>query len=287
MDGRGPWDLEGSIREHQNLMAWYGKRNIPVEGNEAHHWGMRNASDVVFVTSAYLAAYNARSYGVQNHIVQLMFNCPPGTSAAMDIAKMLAVKELISELETFDFRIWWQTRTGLLSYPLDLEQARAHLATSVYLQMALRPNIIHVVGYTEADHASTADEVIKSCLMARKAIESGLYDQIDFVSGQNVQERVDELVDETKVLIRAIQNLGEKGVTNPLSDAAVLSNAVSSGLLDAPQLANNPFARGESFTMIDNRGANISIDHQTGLPIYEGRQGSHDLRSVIRRFNGK
>ena len=24
MDGRGPWDLEGSIREHQQVMAWYG-----------------------------------------------------------------------------------------------------------------------------------------------------------------------------------------------------------------------------------------------------------------------
>src|SRR4030042_451739 len=24
MDGRGPWDLEGSTREHQSVMAWYG-----------------------------------------------------------------------------------------------------------------------------------------------------------------------------------------------------------------------------------------------------------------------
>jgi hypothetical protein len=48
MDGRGPWDLEGSIREHQAVMAWYGKHNIPVELNEPHHWGMRDAPDVVF-----------------------------------------------------------------------------------------------------------------------------------------------------------------------------------------------------------------------------------------------
>lgn len=31
MDGRGPWDLEGSIREHQSVMAWYGERDVPVE----------------------------------------------------------------------------------------------------------------------------------------------------------------------------------------------------------------------------------------------------------------
>jgi hypothetical protein len=42
MDGRGPWDLEGSIREHQKVMTWYGERNIPVELNEPHHWGSEN-----------------------------------------------------------------------------------------------------------------------------------------------------------------------------------------------------------------------------------------------------
>jgi methylmalonyl-CoA mutase cobalamin-binding subunit len=46
MDGRGPWDLEGSIREHQQVMQWYGENNIPVELNEPHHWGMRDSSDV-------------------------------------------------------------------------------------------------------------------------------------------------------------------------------------------------------------------------------------------------
>ena len=65
MDGRGPWDLEGSIREHQKVMEWYGARDIPVELNEPHHWGMRDAPDVIFVVSAYLAAYNARAFGVR------------------------------------------------------------------------------------------------------------------------------------------------------------------------------------------------------------------------------
>jgi hypothetical protein len=46
MDGRGPWDLEGSIREHQSVMKWYGEHGIPVELNEPHHWGMRDSSDV-------------------------------------------------------------------------------------------------------------------------------------------------------------------------------------------------------------------------------------------------
>ncbi|NMC54466.1 MAG: cobalamin B12-binding domain-containing protein, partial [Chloroflexi bacterium] len=171
MDGRGPWDLEGSIREHQKVMAWYGQRNVPVELNEPHHWGMRDAPDVVFVVSAYLSAYNARAFGVKDYIAQFMFNSPPGHSDAMDLAKMLAILRMIAPLAGPDFRIWKQTRTGLLSYPLEPAAARAHLATSVYLQMALQPDIVHVVGFTEADHAATADDVIESCQLARRAIE--------------------------------------------------------------------------------------------------------------------
>lgn len=62
MDGRGPIPLEESIREHQEVMAWYGNRGIPVELNEPHHWGMRDASDVVYVTSGYLSALNAKKW---------------------------------------------------------------------------------------------------------------------------------------------------------------------------------------------------------------------------------
>jgi methylmalonyl-CoA mutase cobalamin-binding subunit len=98
MDGRGPHDLESSIREHQRLIAWYGARGIPVELNEPHHWGMRDAPDVVFVVAACLAAYNVRAFGVRDYIAQMMFNSPPGLSDAMDLAKMLALLEMIAPL---------------------------------------------------------------------------------------------------------------------------------------------------------------------------------------------
>ncbi len=45
-----------------------------------------------------LAAYNARAFGVQDYIAQLMFNSPPGLSDAMDLAKMLAILDLIEPL---------------------------------------------------------------------------------------------------------------------------------------------------------------------------------------------
>jgi methylmalonyl-CoA mutase cobalamin-binding subunit len=267
MDGRGPWDLEGSIREHQQVMAWYGAQNIPVELNEPHHWGMRDAPDVVFVVSAYLSAYNARESGVRDYIAQLMFNSPPFLSDAMDLAKMLACLELIAPLEGPNFRIWRQTRTGLLSYPLDAAAARAHLAASVYVQMALRPHIVHVVGHTEAHHAATAEDVIEACALARRAIENALRGQPDMTADPAVQRRKEQLVREAQLTLAAIRELGGLGVADPLTDPATLARAVTVGILDAPHLRNNPFALGQMQTRyIDS--ACVAID-DAGRPITE------------------
>jgi methylmalonyl-CoA mutase cobalamin-binding subunit len=192
MDGRGPWDLGGSIREHQQVMQWYGEHNIPVELNEPHHWGMRDSSDAVFVVSAYLSAYNARAFGVKDYIAQFMFNSPPGLSDAMDLAKMLTVLDVIEPLASENFRIWKQTRTGLLSHPLDIDMARGHLAASVYLQMALKPHIIHIVGHTEAHHAATADDVIEASKIARRAIQNAM-GAPDMTADSTIKKRRKEL----------------------------------------------------------------------------------------------
>ncbi|MEA5077146.1 MAG: cobalamin B12-binding domain-containing protein [Anaerolineaceae bacterium] len=261
MDGRGPWDLEGSIREHQQVMRWYGERGMPVELNEPHHWGMRDAPDVIYVVAAYLAAYNARANGVQDYIAQFMFNSPPGTSDAMDLAKMLAVLRLLEPLQGANFRVWKQTRTGLLSYPLDLPAARAHLAASIYVQMALRPHIIHVVGHTEADHAATPADVIEACKMATRVIENALKGAPDMTQDTAVQQRVSDLTAEAIVTLRAIRELAPADVTDPLSDAATLAKAVQVGILDAPQLRNNPFAKGTIQTRILN-GACCAVNEE-------------------------
>jgi methylmalonyl-CoA mutase cobalamin-binding subunit len=274
MDGRGPWDLEGSIREHQRVMAWYGERGIPVEVNEPHHWGMRDAPDVIFVATSYLSAHNARAFGVRDYIAQFMFNSPPGLSDAMDLAKMLACLDLITPLAGPNFRIWKQTRTGLLSYPLDTDAARAHLSASVYLQMALQPHIVHVVSQTEAHHAATAEDVIEACKLARRAIENALRGQPDMRCDADVQQRRLELVREARVTLEAIGALAAPGVEDPLTDAATLARAVTTGILDAPHLLNNPFARGQIASRTDSRGACLAVDRTTGSPVTEEERTS-------------
>ncbi|MCD6287057.1 MAG: methionine synthase, partial [Anaerolineae bacterium] len=277
MDGRGPQDLETSIRAHQALMAWHGRRNIPVEGNEPYHWGMRDAPDVISVAASYLYAHSARKAGVQDYITTYMFESPPLLSNRMDLAKALAQIRVAEGFAGDNFRIWRQTRTGLLSYPVDPARARAHLAESVYLQMALNPAILHVVGYCEADHAATAGEVIESATMAQQVIETALSGQPDMLADPTIQERTEELVSEGLVLIDAIRSLGETDAEDPLSDPVTLARAVKIGLLDSPQLQRNRFAQGR-IRVRALAGAVVAVDEENH-PISERER----IASVLAR----
>ena len=266
MDGRGPWDLEGSIREHQQVMKWYGQRDIPVELNEPHHWGMRDAPDVVYVVSAFLAAYNAKQFGVKDYIAQMMFNSPPGTTDAMDLAKMLAVLDMIKPLASDDFRIWKQTRIGLLSHPLDPDAARGHLAASTYLQMALKPHIYHIVGHTEAHHAATAEDVIEASKIVRRAMNNAL-GAPNMTQASDVQERKEKLISQATFTLGVIRDVIGQGREDPWADASTQARAVTTGVLDAPQLINNRFGRGEIRTRIVD-GACEAVD-ETGCALSE------------------
>ena len=174
LDGRSPRPLREAIPETQALMRWHAEHGIPVEMNESHHWSLRDAPDVVAVVAAYLAAYNARAAGVRDYVQQLMFNNPPSTSPTMDLGKMLAKLELVESLQNERFRVWRETRGGLTSYPPDPSVARGHLAATVALQMQLKPHIVHIVGHTEAHHATTAAELIEACRIADGAISQCL-----------------------------------------------------------------------------------------------------------------
>jgi hypothetical protein len=226
--------------------------------------------------SAYLSAYNARAFGVRDYIAQLMFNSPPGLSDAMDLAKMLAMLDIVEPLAGEDFRIWRQTRTGLLSYPLQVDAARAHLAASVYVQMAVRPHIVHVVSYTEADHAATAGDVVESCQLARRAIENALRGAPDLTADPRVQARRTELVQQAQFTLAAIAALAEQEVEDPFTDPGTLARAVQAGILDAPQLRNNRFAPG-AITSRYAAGACVAVD-SAGRPWPEQARLAHFLK---------
>jgi hypothetical protein len=146
--------------------------------------------------------------------------------------------------------------------------ARGHLAASIYLQMALKPDIIHIVGHTEAHHAATADNVIEASQIARRAVQNGM-GAPDMTADPAIKKRRKELAAEANAILDAICSISASS-PDPLTDPAVLSRAVTSGILDAPQLLNNKFGRGEVKTRIVN-GACVSVDKK-GKPVSEGKR---------------
>lgn len=268
LDGRSGRPLQETIREAHAVIRWHAEQGIPVEVNEAHQWSLRDAHDTVAVVAAFLAAYNAKRQGVRHYVSQYMFNSPPGTSPAMDLAKMLAKMELIEALHDAEFHSFRQTRTGLASMPADTFAAKGHLAASVMVQMALKPHILHVVAHCESDHAAGAEEIIEAVKIARGAIRQGMLGLPGLIDHPLVLARKEELLFEARILLEAIANLAPPGVTDPWTDPVTLERAVRMGLLDAPHLRNHQVARGQVITRIVE-GASRAVDPSTGQPLGE------------------
>lgn len=265
LDGRSNRPPLESIPENLGVMAWHAERDIPVEVNEAHHWSLREAPDAVAVAAAYLAALNAKQQGVKTYVAQYMFNTPFGTSYNADLAKMLAKRDLIEGLHDADFTSLRQVRTGLMSLSTNMNIAKGQLASSIGLAMSITPHIVHVVGYSEANHAATPEVVIESCQIIHGVVRNQLHDSPCGSLEPRVASRRAELISEAKLLLSAIESLGEgKGA---LTDPRIIAKAIELGLLDAPHLRGNRFARGEVRTKLLN-GACVAVD-EAGHPLTE------------------
>ena len=270
LDGRSKRTPSRAIRENQEAMRWYGERCIPVEVNESHHWSMRDAHDTIAVVMAYLAAYNAKKMGVSHYIAQYMFNSPPMTYGAMDLAKMLAKMQLIGTLHDDRFATYRQVRAGLLHLSPRPNIAKGQLSASTMLAVQLKPDIIHVVGYCEGDHAATPEDVIESCEIVHGALRNSLIGMPDMTIDPLVRERKDELLSEARVLLAAIQSLGN-GDSDPFACPRLLAHAIKTGILDAPQLRGNTFATGTVRTKVID-GAVYAVDPLTKRVLSESER---------------
>jgi methylmalonyl-CoA mutase cobalamin-binding subunit len=258
LDKRGPRPVRESIKENQQVMKWHGERGIPVEVNEAHHWSLRDAHDTTGVVTAFLAAYNAKKMGVKDYIAQYMFNVPPSIAPKMDLAKMLAKIELIESLQDENFTVYRQARAGLASFPSDLAQAKGQLAASAYLAMAIKPHIYHVVGFCEAHHAATGDDIIESCKIVRGVIRNMFLGVVDITKDREVLTRKAQLMDEAMVVLDAIKSINSDA-KDPWIDSDTIGTAIELGILDAPHLKGNPAACGRLMTHMVN-GALYAYD---------------------------
>jgi hypothetical protein len=238
LDGRGERPVETSIAQSQELIAWHGKRNIPVEINEPHHWALRDAHDVMTTAMAYISARNAKACGVRDYIAQYMFNVPHGNSFSMDLARVLAMIELVESLADEGFRVYRQTRAGLPLLSEDEAMAKGQLAASTFMQMSVKPHIIHVVGYTEANHAVEAAELIESTRIVKGVVLQTWNDTYSMENDARIQRRKAHIISEAKYLLGFLQHK-YAAYADPLANADVLAKSIRAGYLDAVHIVKN------------------------------------------------
>ena len=245
LDGRSRRPIETAIAENLQAIRWYAERGMPVEVNESHHWSLRDAPDPVAVVMAYVAAYCAKRMGVRQFFAQYMFNTPRFTSALSDLAKMATKVRLIHSLQDEGFRAYRQVRAGLSHFSIDLATAKGQLAMATHTMLGLRPHILHVVGFSEASHAATPDDVIESCKIVRGVMRNAFLGIPDPLTDPRVEQLQKGLVEESLVLLGTLERFGRAlGSADPLADPHVLAEAIRCGLIDAPHLAGQPCALG-------------------------------------------
>jgi hypothetical protein len=259
LDGRSTRTLEEAIAENQRLVEWSAAHGTPVERNDQNQWGLRAAHDTLQVAAAALAARLSANAGVATYVLQMMLNNPAGISPAMDIAKMDAMHTLVEDFAGPNMTVLRELRAGLFSLPSNPDRALGQLASATRTAMSLSPDIIHVVGHTEADHAIEAHELITACAVVHQVIDDALLGIPDPLADPAITQRKDRLLEQARSLLDTI--------TSRYPDAAEgdpdqLGAIVRSGLFDAPHLAGNPTAQGNVMTVVN--GGCDAVDPTTG-----------------------
>ncbi len=264
LDGRSTRTLEETIAENQRLVAWSAAHGTPVERNDQNQWGLRAAHDTLQVAAAALAARLSTRAGTTTYVLQMMLNNPAGISPAMDIAKMHAMDTVVRRFVGPDVTILRELRAGLFSLPPNPDRALGQLASATRTALSLSPDIIHVVGHTEGDHAIEASELITACTAVHQVIDDALLGLPDPLFDPAVQARSELLIEEAGFLLEEIATRHPNALDG---DPAELGLLVRSGVFDAPHLAGNPAAPGRIVTVVD--GGCDAVDPATGRHINE------------------
>src|SRR5258708_20640136 len=126
---------------------------------------------------------------------------------------------------------------------------------STAVMLAVKPHIIHVVGFCEGDHAANAGDVIESCRIVHGVMRNAVVGMPSLLADIRVWDAYDGLLRESLLLIGTIERFGTAlGSSDPLTDPAILAKAIRCGILNAPHLAGQPCAMGAVRTSPLNGG---------------------------------
>lgn len=242
IDGRGPYSVRENLVQQVETLKYVASTGKPFEPNVPHHFAFRGADDVTYVVSAVLAARLARSLGIRHFVLQNMLNTPKYTWGVQDLAKARATLRLVRELEDDRFHVILQPRAGLDYFSPDPNKARAQLAAVSAMMDDIEPGdpnsppVVHVVSYSEASHLADPPVVDESIQITRRAIEEyrrlrtqGRID--DMTNHPEVVSRTEELLNEARIVLRAI----ESAIAEPYT-AEGLYAVFARGFLPVPYL---------------------------------------------------
>jgi len=128
--------------------------------------------------------------------------------------------------------------------------------------MLLAPDILHEVGYAEAQNAVRSEELIASCTLAHQVIDDALRGVPHPSSDSRVVARSDCLIGDAEGLIEMI---GREAPGALDGDPGTLARGVRGGYFDAPYLAGIPAARGAVVTVAG--GGCDTVDLHSGFPV--------------------
>lgn len=285
LDGRGPMPVRESIREHQETVAALARHGIPVEMNDPNHFSSRWAPDTLIAVDYALITAVMLQQGVKDLVLQMQFNKPREASDHGDLAKMLTGLDLAEELilaSGTGARLWRETRTGIDSFPPDLEQARHQLARSTFLQLLVHPHIIHLVSYCEALYVAGTDDVIDSSRLIRRCVRVFREHAPDLLKLRQhplVVERRAHLNQEARTTLRFLAGLdGDLVEANApigrllprLASVENLTRALEVGVMAAPGIFHPDYAAARNIvTAPVTSGFIEALDPRTGKVMRE------------------
>ncbi len=168
IDGRGSNTVLENLREHFDTLKYVAEIGKPYEPNIPHHFAFRGADDYTYALSGLIGAKTAKKIGIKTIVLQTMLNTPKFTTGKADLAKTRALYKATKELEDGNFRIYLQPRAGLDFFSPDLLKAKIQLAETALLADDIAPDnpavpeLIHVVGYSEAVQLATPEIINES-----------------------------------------------------------------------------------------------------------------------------
>lgn len=281
LDGRGPLGLQQSISEHIDTIKYVARVGKPFEPNTPHHFAFRGSDDLTCVASAYLAANISKKLGIRCLVLQNMLNTPKSTWGLRDLTKSRALLQLIRRLEDRNFRVIYQPRAGLDYFSPDFEKAKIQLASASALMADVEPRnikspeIIHVVGYSEALFLANPDVIDESIRITRAALE--FYPEFrrkntveELMQSKDLATQTEELAEETLAMIKDM----ERSIKN-LYSAEGLFTAFQMGYLPVPFLweCRDEFSKAVKWTtkligggvhVVDESGKKMPLEDRLG-----------------------